>query len=130
MLRSRPNGYTPAPALMRCGVPARLMKGGGDRWHRTHSDPFCCGAGGGTWDSVCVREARAICGSLRCPESDGTCGHSLCTAGGPLVSSCDSERANCVAAICAPGVDPYCCSTAWDNLCIREVTSVRGKSCY
>jgi hypothetical protein len=94
------------------------------------SDPFCCGASGGTWDSICVREARTICGSLRCPESDGTCGHSLCTAGGPLVSPCDSARANCVAAICAPGVDPYCCSTAWDNFCIKEVTSVCGKSCY
>jgi hypothetical protein len=91
------------------------------------ADPFCCGAGGGYWDSICVREVRTICGSLGCSESDGACAHSLCMPGVPLASSCDSGRANCVSAICA--VDPYCCSTAWDNVCIGRVNSTCGKGC-
>lgn len=91
------------------------------------ADPFCCGAGGGYWDSLCVREVRTICGSLGCSESDGACAHSLCMPGVPLASSCDGAQANCVSAICA--VDPYCCSTAWDNLCIGRVNSTCGKSC-
>lgn len=90
-------------------------------------DSFCCST---SWDSTCVREVRTIYGSLTCTEPGSTCGHSLCTSGGPLVSSCDSALGGCVAAICASGVDPYCCSTAWDSVCMAEVTSVCGKSCY
>jgi len=40
-----------------------------------------------------------------------TCGHSLCTTGAKLSSSCNS----CTATVC--GNDPYCCNTYWDGLC-------------
>lgn len=87
-------------------------------------DPFCCST---DWDSLCVREVRTVCGSLTCAEADGTCGHSLCATGPALVNHCDSAKANCVSAICA--VDPYCCGTAWDGICVGRVASVCGKSC-
>jgi len=52
-----------------------------------------------------------------------TCSHSLCSTGGVLTSGCDS----CVTSICA--VDSYCCSTAWDSICVGEVSSVCGQTC-
>jgi len=51
--------------------------------------------------------------------------HGLCTEGGPLATSMDS----CVATICTPGNDPYCCNNFWDSTCVSEVTSMCGKSC-
>ena len=72
------------------------------------------------------------CGS--CPngqtcDADGqcqgtvTCAHDDCATGGPLANGCDA----CVSSIC--GVDPYCCTTAWDSICVGEVGSVCGQSC-
>ena len=52
-----------------------------------------------------------------------TCSHPICSSGAKLVSSCDT----CVTAICAG--DPYCCRTAWDNICVGEVKSVCGETC-
>jgi hypothetical protein len=88
------------------------------------SDPFCCNTG---WDSICVGEVRTICNSLVCPEAQGSCSHSLCTAGGVLVSGCDASQANCVSAVCA--VDPWCCNNGWDSICVGEVATVCGKNC-
>jgi vibriolysin len=87
-------------------------------------DPYCCST---YWDSICVGEVRTVCGSLTCAESNGSCAHGLCTAGGALVNSCDSAQANCVASICA--VDSYCCTYGWDSICVGEVASVCGKNC-
>src|SRR5258705_7393984 len=69
------------------------------------ADSFCCSS---SWDSLCVGEVRTICGSLTCAESEGTCNHPLCTASAPLVSACDSTKANCATSICT--ADPFCCS--------------------
>jgi hypothetical protein len=88
------------------------------------ADSFCCNV---TWDAVCVREVRTVCGSLSCAESNGTCSHSLCATDGPLVNGCDSAKANCVSAICA--ADPFCCATGWDGICESEVDTVCGKNC-
>jgi hypothetical protein len=52
-----------------------------------------------------------------------TCEHALCAAGGPLEAACDP----CAVALC--GLDPYCCSVAWDGTCVGEVTSICGQSC-
>lgn len=87
-------------------------------------DSFCCST---AWDSICVAEVRTVCDSLTCGESDGTCSHSLCAPGAPLVNSCDSTKANCVASICA--VDSFCCTTTWDNTCTNEVDSVCHETC-
>lgn len=88
------------------------------------SDPYCCTT---AWDPLCVQEVRTICGSLTCAESEGSCKHPLCTPGGALVSGCDGATAGCSAAICT--ADPYCCTTAWDNICVGEVATVCGKNC-
>jgi hypothetical protein len=53
----------------------------------------------------------------------GTCSHSECSTGSALKSGCDS----CVTSIC--GSDSYCCSTAWDSVCVGEVKSICGASC-
>src|SRR5207248_11262492 len=45
------------------------------------------------------------------------CAHPLCSTGGPETGGCDS----CANQICS--VDPYCCSVAWDGICVSEVGS-------
>ena len=88
-------------------------------------DPYCCDT---AWDALCVSEVESVCGYAdKCPD-DGTCGQELCDQGEletPLVDGCDND--GCVAQICA--VDPYCCGTDWDSLCVSEVTSVCGFTC-
>ncbi|HEY6177790.1 MAG TPA: kelch repeat-containing protein, partial [Kofleriaceae bacterium] len=88
------------------------------------SDPFCCST---AWDGLCIQEVRTICGSLTCVESEGSCPHPLCTPGIALTSGCDGTTAGCAASICT--ADPFCCTTAWDSLCVSEVASVCGKNC-
>ena len=85
--------------------------------------------------------AGKTCGSDGCGGTCGTCGagtscsaagqcaaantctHALCTAGRSLKSTCDA----CVKKICA--ADAYCCSNAWDSVCVGEVASVCGEAC-
>ena len=72
-----------------------------------------------------VPAAQAQSPVQACPSTDlqGTCAHSLCTQGGPLVSGCDP----CVTQICQS--DSFCCSTGWDNICVDEVASICGCGC-
>lgn len=90
------------------------------------ADPYCCAT---WWDSLCVQQVRTVCDSLVCPESAGQCAHGLCTTGTKLVPKCDTPplAQSCVESIC--GVDPYCCNTGWDSICVGEVSSVCGMSC-
>jgi hypothetical protein len=53
----------------------------------------------------------------------GTCAHPICSTGVDLNSSCDS----CATSVCAQ--DSYCCTTAWDSICVGEVGSICGESC-
>jgi len=54
------------------------------------------------------------------------CGQSLCEASTePMEDGCHS----CVTAICAPGVDPLCCNTKFDSVCVQQVDSVCGLVC-
>lgn len=62
-------------------------------------------------------------GTAACVTPEPTCGHLLCTTGGPLVFGCDA----CVTNICT--VDPFCCNVAWDGICVGEVQTVCGESC-
>ncbi|MGH9867003.1 MAG: right-handed parallel beta-helix repeat-containing protein, partial [Candidatus Polarisedimenticolia bacterium] len=52
------------------------------------------------------------------PCTGSFCPHDKCMQGDPLSTNCGG----CVASICA--VDPYCCNTAWDNICVGEVRTV------
>jgi len=45
----------------------------------------------------------------------GNCGHDVCTQGDPLDPKCGA----CAKEVCA--IDNYCCSTAWDKVCVDEV---------
>jgi hypothetical protein len=89
-------------------------------------DPYCCDV---AWDGTCVGEVSSICGQSCTATVDpgasdaSTCEHAICSAGGPLTSSC----ATCPAQLCAQ--DPYCCSTAWDATCVGEVASICGETC-
>jgi hypothetical protein len=51
------------------------------------------------------------------------CAHDLCATGNALSSSCDP----CATQICAK--DSFCCTSAWDNICVGEVKSICGQSC-
>jgi subtilisin family serine protease len=51
------------------------------------------------------------------------CTHTACEAGERLGSGCEP----CTETICA--FDPYCCDTAWDEICVDEVSMLCGVSC-
>lgn len=53
-------------------------------------------------------------------NGSGTCSHDVCDEGGALNGSCDS----CAATVCA--ADPYCCDTAWDDVCVSEAQDMCG----
>lgn len=82
-----------------------------------NQDSFCCTD---AWDDLCVGAVPSVCG-IQCPG--GTCSHPLCSTGVALISGCDP----CVTSICQ--VDPFCCTTSWDSVCVGEVGSVCGMSC-
>lgn len=50
-----------------------------------------------------------------------TCNHDVCDEGAALGATCDT----CAADVC--DVDPYCCTTAWDDVCVDEATSICGE---
>jgi hypothetical protein len=56
-------------------------------------------------------------------DEDCGCDHDLCVTGAPLDPGCHP----CVAVLCIQ--DPYCCITAWDSLCVSEVTTICGLPC-
>jgi hypothetical protein len=75
------------------------------------ADPFCCNT---LWDDICVGEAVDLCPSQGgCPVSD----HNCFTRGIP---GCTDVK--CCEQVCA--VDPFCCDTLWDNICISEASEL------
>ena len=77
-----------------------------------------CGGSCGTCGS------GQTCGSSgTCQGGSNTCDHPICSTGGALTGSCDA----CAGNICAQ--DSYCCTTAWDSICVGEVGSICGESC-
>jgi hypothetical protein len=86
------------------------------------ADPFCCSS---TWDGVCVSEVSSVCG-LSCTNCISPSGMAnICVARTtPIGTGCNSQ---CAQQVCA--VDGFCCSTAWDAVCVGEVSSVCGLSC-
>jgi hypothetical protein len=69
-------------------------------------DPYCCNV---AWDSICVNEVPTYC---TVPIS--SCSHSTLTTGVSLSADCSE----CADKVCAD--DPYCCTTAWDSICVSE----------
>ncbi|WP_437289139.1 hypothetical protein [Sorangium sp. So ce406] len=88
-------------------------------------DPYCCDT---EWDGLCVNEVLSVANSLKCTV--GRCDHALCAEGERLDSGCDVPpltSSGCVKLICAG--DPYCCSTAWDGLCVDQIKTVCAMAC-
>ncbi len=89
-----------------------------------NADAFCCT---NSWDAQCVSEVASIC-AQSCTGGGGggggnTCTHALCTSGAKLAKTCDA----CTTKVC--NADAYCCTTAWDNVCVGEVASICNQTC-
>ncbi len=95
------NGCTPNCAGKTCGDDGCGGSCGTCGSGETCSGGVCTGGGGG----------------------GGTCAHPICSTGAELDGSCDT----CAGDICAQ--DSYCCTTAWDSICVGEVSSICGQSC-
>jgi hypothetical protein len=68
------------------------------------------------------------CGPGQACSANGTCtvipcAHPICSGGAQLTTTCDP----CAAEVCA--ADAFCCNTAWDSICVGEVTSVCHQTC-
>jgi hypothetical protein len=76
--------------------------------------PFCCTI---AWDDVCAGAAQILCecGDSPCPNPD----HDCCTSG-----SAGCADAACCVLVCA--ADIFCCTSAWDTLCISEADALCG----
>ena len=83
-------------------------------------DAFCCGT---EWDSFCVQDALQNCGSVCVPTSvDDGPGDCCAAHGNP---GCDPD--SCEDAVCA--LDPFCCSSPWDETCAEEAATVCPSQC-
>ena len=98
-------------------------------------DSFCCS---NSWDNVCVSNVNAFnCGKCAAVDGGGTDGGSPdggSDGGSDIDFSEVSSTQDCCVAGKAPGCvkkdvqkcvcaqDDYCCTTAWDNICVGEVT--------
>jgi len=78
----------------------------------------------GGFNYTVQKEFANRCGCIVTPPivtpPAGACAHSVCATGGSLTSGCNS----CVTSICS--VDPFCCNTSWDSICVGEVSSICG----
>jgi hypothetical protein len=87
-------------------------------------DPYCCDT---VWDTACAADARSLCTAKdeACPVPP--CGSDLlqscCTVGnGPNCSD-----SSCCEAVCA--IDPVCCSTVWDTICVDQAVAIPSCKC-
>jgi len=76
-------------------------------------DGYCCQ---NEWDEVCIALATMYC-DADCPD--------IPVCGSPTAGSCTAPHATpaCADAECCVGVctvDPFCCQSAWDEVCAEE----------
>jgi hypothetical protein len=74
-------------------------------------------------DGVCSATESCSSCDVDCCQSGAPCGHDICTTGTPLQPSCDS----CAALVCV--IEPGCCSSRWDAVCVALTATVCGASC-
>jgi hypothetical protein len=68
------------------------------------------------WDSICDGEAGTLCTCCGGGTSGTTGGAACnCCSGGDGIGCNDRT---CESTVC--GVDPFCCSVAWDSICDGE----------
>jgi hypothetical protein len=83
----------------------------------TQTDPNNCGKCG----NKCASNTCTM-GQCCSKPPTGNCAHNPCTSGVKLATSCDNGA--CVSKVCA--MDPYCCNSSWDSLCVSEVDQYCG----
>jgi hypothetical protein len=81
-------------------------------------DPFCCET---AWDLICAGEAADLCGCVPPVEGCDKGNPQDCSVGGPL-GGCNDVA--CCQTVCA--VDPFCCDTSWDGICVGEAAKLCG----
>ncbi|MBI4716759.1 MAG: thrombospondin type 3 repeat-containing protein [Planctomycetes bacterium] len=81
-------------------------------------DQFCCDT---EWDAVCVSKADGIAhGFSACGAAQAGSCFSAHTAPGCSNESCLTDQPKSVCqAVCE--VDPFCCLTEWDAVCVEEI---------
>lgn len=91
----------------------------------TSFGPYDCSAGTDTrvdvYASFIDQYVAADTGTT--PPPPPSCSHAICASGSQLTASCDP----CASKVCA--ADAYCCTTGWDNICVREVATICKSTC-
>ncbi|MBM4352649.1 MAG: hypothetical protein FJ109_02470 [Deltaproteobacteria bacterium] len=82
------------------------------------ADPFCCNV---AWDNICAGECKSIGNSVCGSPGGAGCATSL--AGEKGCGGCPCEKAVCA-------VDSFCCTTAWDALCVSECKNFCVAHCH
>ncbi len=82
-------------------------------------DLFCCTS---EWDLTCAYEASAFC-LIDCENVCDVSLNDCCVAS--VDPGCSDEF--CCNQVCA--VDPVCCETAWDQVCVTEAEAICGVDC-
>ncbi len=86
-------------------------------------DPFCCDI---SWDGICAGEAatfpQCLCNNPSGCTNDPANGPCCVADGTPFC-----ENVDCCRRVCA--IDPFCCTTAWDQLCADEAATFRQCGC-
>jgi hypothetical protein len=125
-------GEEPAAGETDVDVSAQAEPGFGTELEACCGTQRVCGPPPCSWQLICngspfpVCTWQWICGNPPCtdvPIPCPLCSHSTCSEGLPLSPTCDST----VAEICR--VDPYCCTVAWDAVCVDEVETIAHSSC-
>jgi hypothetical protein len=99
-----------------CSCPAGWIQCGGACVDPRSDANNCGGCGIGCGGHSCLNGG--------CCAQQGTCSHSLCDTGPPLVAGCDSP-AEWVQIICWGGqYDPHCCTNQWDADCVQRAMSI------
>ncbi len=80
-------------------------------------DSFCCDS---QWDDLCVSTAETSCGA--------PCGGAGGTGGACCFPQAAPGCGNAAVEACVCGLDPFCCSSQWDDLCASSVPGC-GFSC-
>ncbi len=85
------------------------------------ADPFCCEV---EWDDLCVEEAEAtpVCNCAPPPPGCPGAGDCCQPNGTP---GCSNTA--CCEAVC--DLDPFCCETEWDDICVQSTDGIAACNC-